>query len=172
LTKHFDEDNSSFISLNNNASGGTVIGRSVYNELTNDFDNGRFIQFTDDATVLTGIEQNDSNSKILTLNDDNEIEWLDVNSISVTGETGSSTQLFQKQVTGTSYTITDEDNNHIIYFTHISGCSIVLPHDVAENITFTSVRSGGYLSHVDDGTSNLITVFNEKNIEVVNGAAT
>lgn len=87
---------------------------------------------------------------------------------------GGGTSLNQKTEVGTTYTPTDADDGYVIYFTNAAGCTITMDDAISTNVSFTTVRAvgAGVITHVDDGTSVLLTINSEFDIEVENGAAT
>jgi len=73
-----------------------------------------------------------------------------------TGGGGGST-LQQKDVSGTTYTVTDADDNYLIHLTNALGCTVTMPNTVSNNtsVSFRREDGSGVTTFVDDGTSTL-----------------
>jgi hypothetical protein len=89
------------------------------------------------------------------------------------GGGGGAPALGQKTVTGTTYTVTDADNNYIIHISNASGCTVTLPNTISDDVYVTFIRDNGAgnVTFDDDGTSVLYTIGGELTIEEPNGWA-
>lgn len=83
------------------------------------------------------------------------------------GSPGGGTALSQKTETGTTYTVTDADNNYVIHFSNASGVTVTMPNTVSDDtyVTFIRDEGAGVITFVEGGTSVFHTLGDEVTID-------
>jgi hypothetical protein len=83
------------------------------------------------------------------------------------GSSGGGVALNQKTETGTTYTVTDADNNYVIHFSNASGVTVTMPNTIADDtyITFIRDEGAGVITFAEGGTSVFKTLGNEVTID-------
>lgn len=83
------------------------------------------------------------------------------------GPPGGGTALSQKTETGTTYEVTDADNNYVIHFSNASGVTVTMPNTVSDDtyVTFIRDEGAGVITFVEGGTSVFHTLGDEVTID-------
>jgi len=87
---------------------------------------------------------------------------------------GTTNTMRQKNVTTTTYTIVQADNNYVIHFTNAAGCTVTLDDAVTNNHAFVAIRNNGagVVTFQSDGTSVLRAPDNVLTMDTEHGWAT